>query len=92
MAEGPVPNYWRAPMNNDNNNYSGSLQTINNGVRASNLTVTSNRDGQKVITVTLQAPDYADIKQKMVYTVDGSGAVAVKASVDATAHNFNHGK
>ena len=88
MAEGPVPNYWRAPMNNDNNNYSGSLQTINNGVRASNLTVTSNRDGQKVITVTLQAPDYADIKQKMVYTVDGSGAVAVKASVDATAHNF----
>ena len=85
MTEGPVPNYWRGLVNNDNGNYDGNWQTVNKGVTASDITVTKNSEGQTVITVALQSAYYDSLVQTMVYTVDGSGAVTIKASVDATS-------
>lgn len=84
LTTGPVPNYWRAPVNNDNNNYDGNWQNVNKKVTASDIAVSENENGQKVITVTLASASYEALKQTMQYTVDGSGAVTVAASVDAT--------
>lgn len=88
LTTGPVPNYWRAPVNNDNGNYNGNWQNVNKNVTADDITVSENEDGQKVITVSLASASYESLVQTMVYTVDGSGAVTVNATVDATAINF----
>ena len=85
LKQGPVPNYWRALLNNDNGNYDGNWQNVNKGVTASDITVGTNEEGQTTITVTLASAFYSALKQTMVYTVDGSGAVTVDASVDATS-------
>lgn len=83
LTTGPVPNYWRGLVNNDNGNYDGNWQNVNKGVTASAITVSENEQGQKVITVELAAKGRDSLKQTMSYTVDGSGAVTVTASVDA---------
>ena len=85
LTQGPVPNYWRGLLNNDNGNYDGNWQKVNKGVTASDIAVGTNEEGQTTITVTLASASYSALKQTMVYTVDGSGAVTVDASVDATA-------
>lgn len=85
LEKGPVPNYWRGLVNNDNGNYDGNWQNLNKNVTASAITVSENEDGQAVITVTLTDANYGNLRQTMQYTVDGSGAVTVNASVDATS-------
>ena len=85
LTTGPVPNYWRGLVNNDNGNYDSNWQNVNKNVTASDISVSENEYGQKVITVTLASASYESLVQTMEYTVDGSGAVTVNASVDATA-------
>lgn len=84
LTSGPVPNYWRGILNNDNGNYDGNWKNVNKNVTASDITVGTNDAGQKTISVTLASASQANLKQTMVYTVDGSGAVTVDATVDAT--------
>lgn len=83
MVKGPVPNYWRGLLNNDNGNYDGNWKTVNNAVAAGEITVADNEAGQKVIRVPLQSSSQQNLKQELIYTVDGSGAVTVDMSVDA---------
>ncbi len=84
LEKGPVPNYWRGLLNNDSGNYDRRWQNVNKGVTASEITTGVNDDGQTVITVKLTSAGCSALKQTMVYTVDGSGAVSVKMVVDAT--------
>ena len=84
LTSGPVPNYWRGILNNDNGNYDGNWKNVNKNVTASDIAVETNDAGQKTIRVTLASASQANLKQTMVYTVDGSGAVTVDATVDAT--------
>ena len=84
LTSGPVPNYWRGILNNDNGNYDGNWKNVNKNVTASDIAVGTNDAGQKTIRVTLASASQANLKQTMVYTVDGSGAVTVNATVDAT--------
>ena len=84
LTSGPVPNYWRGLLNNDNGNYDGNWKNVNKNVTASDITVGTNDAGQKTISVTLASASQANLQQTMVYTVDGSGAVTVDATVDAT--------
>lgn len=84
LTSGPVPNYWRGILNNDNGNYDGNWKNVNKNVMASDIAVGTNDAGQKTIRVTLASASQANLKQTMVYTVDGSGAVTVDATVDAT--------
>lgn len=84
LTSGPVPNYWRGLLNNDNGNYDGNWKNVNKNVTASDITVGTNDAGQKTIRVTLASASQANLQQTMVYTVDGSGAVTVDATVDAT--------
>lgn len=84
LTSGPVPNYWRGILNNDNGNYDGNWKNVNKNVTASDIAVGTNDAGQKTIRVTLASASQANLKQTMVYTVDGSGTVTVDATVDAT--------
>ncbi|MEY8391219.1 glycoside hydrolase family 2 TIM barrel-domain containing protein [Lachnospiraceae bacterium 45-W7] len=83
LTQGPVPNYWRGLMNNDKT-YDGKWQSVNYDVTAADIDVNENEEGQTVISVSLNSPSQPLMIQTMVYTVDGSGAVTVDASVDAT--------
>lgn len=85
LKEGPVPNYWRAPVNNDNGNYDGNWRYVANGITASSITVDENEHGQPVVTVELNFPNAPAMKQEMVYTIDGSGAVTLSTTLDATS-------
>ena len=62
----------------------GNWKNVNKNVTASDIAVGTNDAGQKTIRVTLASASQANLKQTMVYTVDGSGAVTVDATVDAT--------
>ncbi len=85
LAEGPVPNYWRGLVNNDNGNYDGNWKNVNKDVTASDIQIGQNLEGQTTIAVSLASPARPALEQTLVYTVDGSGAVTVQATVDATA-------
>lgn len=87
LAQGPVPNYWRATRDNnetyDRGWFDTGWQNVNESVTADVVTGT-NEDGQAVITVDLHSEAQPDLVQKMVYTVDGSGAIRLEATVDGT--------
>ncbi len=84
LTQGPVPNYWRGILNNDNGNYDGNWQGVNSKAAAGDIQVDTNEEGQTVITVALNSPSQPELVQTMTYTIDGSGAITVDASVDAT--------
>ena len=85
LNKGPVPNYWRGRRDNNDNSYvDGNWKNVNVNVKASDIAVGKNESGQTTISVTLASSAQANLKQTMVYTVDGSGAVTLNATVDAT--------
>ena len=47
LTSGPVPNYWRGILNNDNGNYDGNWKNVNKNVTASDIAVGTNDAGQK---------------------------------------------
>ena len=65
-------------------------KSVNYNVSASDIQIGVNEEGQPTITVALASANQPNIKQEMKYTIDGSGAVTVNASVDATAVNFGN--
>lgn len=76
MTKGPVPNYWRAPLNNDSQKnydwqYAGEKACVDGDIE-----ITTNEYKQTVISLTLVFPDI-DGYQTMQYTIDGSGAITV---------------
>lgn len=90
LTQGPNPNYWRARQNNDDNRWGWqscdmNWQSVNNGATADSINISTNENGQTVITVSLASPAQPKLKQTISYTIDGSGAVTVDAGVDATA-------
>ncbi len=90
VETGAVPNFWRAPMNNDNGNYDSSWQAMGASAVVDTIVPSINLEGQRVITVTLNFSKNADVKETIVYTIDGSGAVTLKTSVDATASKITN--
>ena len=85
MTSGPVPNYWRGVRdNNDDSYYDTNWKNVNANVKASNIEIGTNEEGQATVTVELASASQSALKQTMVYTIDGSGAVTLNATVDAT--------
>ncbi|MFA9465486.1 MAG: glycoside hydrolase family 2 TIM barrel-domain containing protein, partial [Velocimicrobium sp.] len=84
VERGAVPNFWRAPMNNDNGNYDSGWQTMGASAAVDSIVASVNTEGQTVITVKLICSKNTGVKETIVYTIDGSGAVTVHTSVDAT--------
>lgn len=85
---GPVPNYWRALVENDKNR-DNRLQTLCESVRAQSVTVDENGPGG-LTTITIPLTFGTDafqgaMKQTMTYTVEKNGAVTVSTEIDGRA-------
>ena len=87
MTSGPVPNYWRGALSNDKYSeyYNTEWQSINEDAIASSVTYKTDSNGLTEITVDIVSALQPDLRQTLVYTVDGSGTVDVSLKVDATA-------
>ena len=85
---GPVPNYWRALVENDKHR-DNRLQTLCEAVRAQSVTVDENGPGG-LTTITIPLTFGTDafkgaMKQTMTYTVEENGAVTVSTEIDGRA-------
>ncbi|MBR4101944.1 MAG: DUF4981 domain-containing protein [Oscillospiraceae bacterium] len=90
ISEGPAPNFWRGYVENDNNAGKQKLFDTNwqhaaNNIKVDSIKTSKNADGQNVITVNMNFPNAGGTKETIVYTINGSGEVTVKMTVDATA-------
>ena len=85
LTEGPVPNFWRAPVNNDNGNFDWSWQNAGkNAAIDGDITVGTDDAGRTTISFTLTFPNMAGLTETMIYTVEGNGAVTLDTTVDGT--------
>lgn len=83
MQQGPTPNYWRAPLNNDgvrNDEWRGVGETA----YVDSFEVSSNENNQTVVEMMLKFSKLDGVTQKTTYTIDGSGAITVDISFDPT--------
>ena len=95
IENGPVPNFWRGFVENDNNSgnyklFDRNWQKAEGKAKVSGVKVTDNSSGQKVIEVSMSFPDTGNATQKTTYTVNGNGEVKVSISVDATKANMGN--
>ncbi len=85
LKEGPVPNFWRAPVNNDNGNFDWSWQNAGkNAAIDGEITVGADDANRTTISFTLTFPNMAGLTETMIYTVEGNGAVTLDTTVDGT--------
>ena len=85
IEEGPVPDFWRAAIDNDKS-MDSTWKSANKNITLNEdgLTVSAAEDGRMVVTTELTLNNAKGAKETVVYTIDGSGAVTVKMTLDAT--------
>ena len=85
IEEGPAPDFWRAANDNDKN-MDSTWKNANKNITLDEdgLTVSTAEDGRTVITTELTLNNAKGAKETVVYTIDGSGAVTVNFTLDAT--------
>ena len=82
IEQGPVPNYWRAPVNNDQNR---SLRDLGSSSTAKTITVGQDANGLTTITVELAfGTTYSGMQQTMIYTIESNGAVTVSTTLNGS--------
>ena len=91
MEQGPAPNYWRAPMDNDLY-YDAKLQTATTGMQASKITVGKDIADVTSIDVEFSFPNAPGLKQSMSYHVESNGAVMISTSVDPRGYSLSTGR
>lgn len=84
IEKGPVPNFWRALVENDLI-YTMDQERLAKNVTAKNIAVGKNEQGVITVTVNLAFGGFDGMRQTMVYNIEGNGAVTVSATVDGTA-------
>ncbi|MCK9222829.1 MAG: DUF4981 domain-containing protein [Limnochordia bacterium] len=85
IAQGPIPNFWRAPLDNDKGNgmptrtatwrYAGQKRSIDH------VTVTRLDEGRVRITVNATLPTQRPSSHKMSYTFYGTGDVTITSTL-----------
>ena len=83
MKSGPVPNFWRAPLNNDGEK-NDQWRGVGESAYVDSFDISTNDNGQTVVSVLLRFSKLDDVTQETIYTIDGSGAVTVAISFDPT--------
>ena len=93
LKEGPVPNFWRAPVNNDNGNFDWSWQNAGkNAAIDGEISVGKDDANRTTISFTLTFPNMAGLTETMTYTVEGNGAVTLDTTVDGTQTKTGKGR
>ena len=82
IEQGPVPNYWRAPVQNDRNT---TLRDLGSSSTAKTITVGQDANGLTTITVELAfGTTYSGMQQTMIYTIESNGAVTVSTTLNGS--------
>lgn len=89
MPEGPVPNFYRAPLNNDGS-HDKKWKTATDNQTLQDIQVNEAEDGRKKIRTTLSYPNQPDLHVTMTYTVNGDGALTVQMTSDATGSSLGN--
>ena len=89
MPEGPVPNFYRAPLNNDGS-HDKKWKTATDNQALEDIQVDEAEDGRKRIRTTLSYPNQPDLHVTMTYTVNGDGALTVQMASDATGSSLGN--
>ncbi|WP_050699080.1 beta-galactosidase small subunit-related protein [Anaeromassilibacillus senegalensis] len=86
ILDGPAPNFWRAKINNDGGDVDNNWKNANKNITVdeNGITVAKAEDGRTVITTNLTLTNANNAKETVVYTIDGSGAVTMNFTLDAT--------
>ena len=82
IEQGPVPNYWRAPVQNDRN---ATLRDLGSSSKAKSITVGTDGNGLTTITIPLDfGTTYSGMQQTMIYTIENNGAVTVATTLNGS--------
>ena len=76
LTEGPTPNFWRAPINNDKY-FDWAWRNVGKSAYVTNIETSVNDHNQNVIKTYLSFSNMGGIAAAFTYTIDGSGAVTV---------------
>ena len=91
LEQGPVPNYWRALMDNDKR-YDGSWKYAAQDLYAEEITVGKNGEDLAMIKVTFGFPNQPGLEQTMTYLIEDNGAVTISTTVDATGFSGSYNR
>ena len=83
INEGPKPNFWRAPINNDNGNFDWTWMNAGENITLDDYEVKDLEDGRKQIITKLTLNNAKGTKEEVIYTINGTGEVTVDINVDA---------
>ncbi len=88
IENGPVPNFWRGYVENDNNSGRNNLfdskwQKAMDKINVEGIEVRDGLNGSKIIVSHLSLPNAGGTKVDITYTVSGDGSVKVDMSVNA---------
>lgn len=93
LTQGPVPNFWRAPVNNDNGNFDWAWQNAGkNATINGKIQVITQDNGFTSIAFQQTFPNMNGLTQNVVYTVDNTGAVTLDITVDGTKTSTSRGR
>lgn len=89
ITDGPVPNFWRGYVENDNNSGKSKLfdtawEKACGRIAVDGIDVQDGIDGEKTVTSHLRLPDAGNTRVDIIYTIHCGGNVTVDMSVDAT--------
>lgn len=89
MSEGPVPNFYRAPLNNDGS-HDKKWKSAANNPSLKDYEIEEEGDGRKTIRTTLSFPEQPGLYTALDYTLEANGAVTVKMTTDATGTSLGN--
>lgn len=83
MSQGPTPNFYRAPLNNDTS-HDARWKTATTGQTLKEYTIKKKKDGRQFIHTAFAFSRQPDLQVTMEYTIEANGAVTVKMTTDAS--------
>lgn len=83
MSEGPVPNFYRAPLNNDGS-HDKKWKNAANNQSLKTYEIGKTDDGRQKIRTELSFPEQPELRVAIEYVVEANGAVTVTMTSDAT--------
>ncbi|MCI9539085.1 MAG: DUF4981 domain-containing protein [Eubacterium sp.] len=89
MSEGPVPNFYRAPLNNDGS-HDKKWKSAANNPSLKDYEIEEEGDGRKIVRTTLSFPEQPGLYTALDYTIEANGAVTVQMTTDATSTSLGN--
>ncbi len=89
MSEGPVPNFYRAPLNNDGS-HDKKWKSAANNPSLKDYEIEEEGDGRKIIRTILSFPEQPGLYTALDYTIEANGAVTVQMTTDATSTSLGN--